>query len=207
MRPTDRRSTFLIALILSTVSCSIPPAIERGNVMAQDESSKSAATPEMLVSEVEGIASVLSDRNPGLLPAEASHLAAVIVKEAHRAGLPPKFVLAVIEVESSGRHDAMSEAGALGLMQIMPATGEFIASRLDVPWRGRESLFDPAINVRLGVNYLEELIGRYANVRTALAAYNAGPGNVSRRIQSGKPIPAAYADKVLAAYGESDEEI
>jgi soluble lytic murein transglycosylase len=204
MRPTDRCSACLISLILSTVSCSITPATRVETVSAQVEALDSTPTQETLAS---GIAGVFSDRNPRLLPAEAAHLARVIVDEAHRAGLPPTFVLAVIEVESSGRQDAVSEAGALGLMQIMPATGEFVASQIDVPWRGRESLFDPVINVRLGVHYLEELIERYANVRTALAAYNAGPGDVSRRIRSGRPIPRDYADKVLAAYAEAGEEI
>ena len=207
MRPTDRTTACLIAAILSTVSCSITPATEVEAVSAGVEAVDSAPTRETLRSEADGIARALSDRNPGLLPAEAAHLARVIVSEAHRVGLAPKFVLAVIAVESSGRRDAVSEAGALGLMQIMPATGEFIAGRIDVPWRGRESLFDPVINVRLGVHYLEGLIERYANVRTALAAYNAGPGNVSRRIRSGRPIPRDYADKVLAAYDEAGEAI
>ncbi|MBW2286869.1 MAG: lytic transglycosylase domain-containing protein [Deltaproteobacteria bacterium] len=207
MRPTDRCSACLITLILSTVSCSITPATRVETVSSQVEALDSAPTQETLGSEIDGIAGVFSDRNPRLLPAEAAHLARVVVAEAHRAGLPPTFVLAVIEVESSGRQDAVSEAGALGLMQIMPATGEFVASQIDVPWRGRESLFDPVINVRLGVHYLEELIERYANVRTALAAYNAGPGDVSRRIRSGRPIPRDYADKVLAAYAEAGEEI
>jgi soluble lytic murein transglycosylase-like protein len=207
MRPTDRISACLITLILSTVSCSITPATDIESISARGEAVAIAATPETLRSDIDGIARVFSDRNPRLLPAEAVHLARVIVSEAHRADLPPAFVLAVIEVESSGRRDAVSDAGALGLMQIMPATGEFIAGRIDVQWRGRESLFDPAINVRLGVRYLEELIERYANVRTALAAYNAGPGNVSDRIRSGRPIPRDYADKVLAAYTEAGEEI
>jgi soluble lytic murein transglycosylase len=207
MRPTDRCSVCLITLILSMVSCSITPTAEVGAVAAVGETTDLAPSPEVLRRETDGIARTLSDRNPGLLPAEVMHLASVIVNEAHRAGLPPKFVLAVIEVESSGRQDAVSEAGALGLMQIMPATGEFVAGRIDVPWRGRESLFDPVINVRLGVNYLEGLIERYANVRIALAAYNAGPGDVSRRLRSGRPIPRGYADKVLAAYVEAGEEI
>lgn len=207
MRPTDRISACLITLILSTVSCAITPATDVETISTRSEAVDFAATPETLRSEIDGIARVFSDRDPRLLPAEAAHLARVIVSEAHRAGLPPTFVLAVIEVESSGRRDAVSDAGAMGLMQIMPATGEFLAGRIDVPWRGRESLFDPVINVRLGVRYLEELIERYADVRTALAAYNAGPGNVSRRIRNGRPIPHDYADKVLAAYTETGEEI
>ena len=207
MRSTDRRSAFLITLILSTVSCAITPAPETAADSAQVGPLGAAPASETLRAEADRIAGVLSDRNAGLLPAEAVHLSRVIVSEAHRAGLSPSFVLAVIEVESSGRHDAVSGAGALGLMQIMPATGEFVASRIDLPWRGRETLFDPAINVRLGVRYLEELIERYADVRTALAAYNAGPASISRRIRSGEPVPRDYADKVLAVLAETGEEI
>jgi soluble lytic murein transglycosylase-like protein len=207
MRPTDRRSAYLITLILSTVSCAITPATEVETATVLSDALDPIPTPETLRDESDGIARVLSDRNPELLPAEVEHLARVIVSESHRAGLPPNFVLAVIEVESSGRKDAISEAGALGLMQIMPTTGEFLADRIDVPWRGRESLFDPVVNVRLGVHYLEELIDRYADVRTALAAYNAGPGNVSSRIRNGKPVPRRYADKVLATYAAAGEAI
>jgi soluble lytic murein transglycosylase len=204
MRPTDRRSAALISLILTTVSCAITPAADDVRAAAD---SMAVDSHETLNAEAEAVARVLGDRNTGLLPAEVVHLSRVIVQESHRAELPSSFVLAVIDVESRGSNFAVSSVGALGLMQIMPATGEFVARRFDVAWRGRETLFDPAVNVRLGIRYLKDLIDRYADVRTALAAYNAGPAKVSRRMRTGEPISHTYADKVLAIYAEAGEEI
>jgi soluble lytic murein transglycosylase len=109
-------------------------------------------------------------------------------------------VLAVIEVESRFDPFAVSHKGALGLMQVMPATGAPIARRLGIPWRGPQTLFDPRANVRIGVAYLRELIDRYANVRAALAAYNWGPGEIDARLRQGDVLPASYPERVLDAY-------
>jgi soluble lytic murein transglycosylase len=205
MRPSERRSALLISMILTTVSCAITPIgdLETAALSSVDPEPSQA----VLLAEAAEIATALSERNTGLLPAEVVHLSRVIVRESHRAGLPPEFVLAVIEVESSGHNFAVSKVGALGLMQIMPATGEFVAARIDLPWHGRETLFDPVANVRLGIHYLESLLARYENVRLALAAYNAGPGDVSRRLRSGEAVPRGYADKVLATYRSAEREI
>jgi len=205
MRPSERRSAILISLILTTVSCAITPSSDVA--IAAFEAADAAPTEESLRAEAAEIASVLADRNTGLLPAEVVHLSRVIVSESHRAGLPSAFVLAVIEVESSGSNFAVSKVGALGLMQIMPATGEFVAGRIDLPWHGSATLFDPVANVRLGVHYLKALLERYDNVRVALAAYNFGPGDVSRRLRNGEAIPRSYADKVLAVYRVGEREI
>jgi soluble lytic murein transglycosylase len=205
MRPSERRSAILISLILTTVSCAITPNPDVA--IASFEAVDAAPTEAALRAEAAEIASILANRNTGLLPAEVVHLSRVIVSESHRAGLPSAFVLAVIEVESSGSNYAVSEVGALGLMQIMPATGEFVAGRIDLPWHGSATLFDPVANVRLGVHYLKALLERYDNVRVALAAYNFGPGHVSRRLRNGEAIPRGYADKVLAVYRAGEREI
>jgi soluble lytic murein transglycosylase len=88
----------------------------------------------------------------------------------------------------------------MGLMQIMPATGEEIARRLEIPWTGPQILFDPLVNVRMGIAYLEQLENRYANTATALAAYNWGPGSIDSRIRRGVPLPVQYSGAVLATY-------
>ena len=98
----------------------------------------------------------------------------------------------MIHVES--RYDAfiVSDAGAIGLMQILPATGEELALRLGIPWEGARTLFDPVANVRLGIAYLKELSDRYGNTNIALAAYNWGPGHIDRRLRRGTPLPRVY---------------
>jgi len=207
VRKTDRVSTVLLSLILTTVSCSIvPTAIEEGAPLGGFEVDRNPPE-EVILAEAAEIARVLRDRETGLLPAEVTHLARVIAVEAHAAGLPPAFVLAVIEVESGGRNFAVSEVGARGLMQLLPTTGEFVAAGSDVSWGGPETLFDPVANVRLGVAYLEDMIELYANLRTGLAAYNSGPARITGRLRRGEPIPGSYANRVLAVYAGKGQEI
>ncbi|PVA05785.1 lytic transglycosylase domain-containing protein [Thalassorhabdomicrobium marinisediminis] len=105
----------------------------------------------------------------------------------------PALVLAVISVESAGRPDAVSSAGAQGLMQLMPPT----AARFGVT-----NAFDPAQNIKGGTAYLDWLLGEFDNgVIFALAGYNAGEGAV--RNNNGVPPYAetlAYVPKVLSAW-------
>ena len=118
----------------------------------------------------------------------------------------------MIHTESSNRAAVVSPKGAIGLMQIMPSTGEWIAGKLGMADYSEEKLMEPLINIRLGCWYLRYLSDKYGGMeRTALSAYNAGPGNVDKWLNDpaygdGKrliSIPyvetAAYADKVLSA--------
>jgi soluble lytic murein transglycosylase len=90
--------------------------------------------------------------------------------------------------------------GALGLMQVLPSTGEELARKHGVVWRGAETLFDPLVNVKLGVAYLKQLSDRYSHVPTALAAYNWGPGRIDKRIRRGDTLPKIYVKKIMRAY-------
>ncbi len=95
-------------------------------------------------------------------------------------GVDPLLVEAVIECESGGRPDAVSRAGAVGLMQLMPGTARAVAAEIDLPSPDARDLFDPEINVRLGVYYLAKMLKLFEDKHLALAAYNAGPANVRR---------------------------
>lgn len=117
-------------------------------------------------------------------------------------GVDPDLVFAVIECESAGRPGAVSRAGAVGLMQIMPATGSAIAAELDLPSPSRADLFDPEVNVRFGAFYLARMLDRFSDESLALAAYNAGPANVRRWMREN---PGADGPSVVraSAYGET----
>ena len=92
--------------------------------------------------------------------------------------LDPFLVAAVIKNESKFRSDAASDGGAVGLMQLMPQTAAWIAGRLGEPFT-EDYLYDPALNIRYGAWYLAELLQEFrGNEILALAAYNAGRGNV-----------------------------
>ena len=93
------------------------------------------------------------------------------------SGLPPALVYAVIKAESNFRTDAVSRAGAVGLMQIKPATAQFICGRYHAAFRP-EALTDGAYNITVGCMYLSYLLERFTVPETALAAYNAGEGTV-----------------------------
>ena len=102
----------------------------------------------------------------------------VVQAEALRAGVPASLLFGVIRQESVFTPDIRSKAGALGLMQVMPATGKTLFRR-ENGGTGRPDLRDPAENVRLGALYLRDLLAQFqGDTAAAVAAYNAGPGRV-----------------------------
>ena len=149
---------------------------------------------------VAAIEEYLASRNTGLIREEVDVLARTIVSEARRHRLDLALVMAVMHVESRFNNFAISPVGAIGLMQILPSTGEELARREGIPWRGAQTLLDPAANVRLGIAYLRELSDRYrGDLQAALAAYNWGPGHIDRRIQEGIELPSEYPNLVTQA--------
>ncbi len=126
---------------------------------------------------------------------DAMRLAKLIIEESENYGINPFLILSIIQVESEFSPKAVSPKGAIGLMQIMPETAEYVAGDLGVSIDGIKSLYDPFINVRLGVYYLSMLIDRFKNVEWALCAYNAGPSFINTASFE-RRIPA-YVRKVL----------
>ncbi len=102
---------------------------------------------------------------------ERLDIAAFVAEAAHRFGIPEHWIYAVIRVESAGRTRAVSSAGAMGLMQLMPGTWARQRARYGL---GSDP-FDPRDNILAGTSYLREMHDRYG-APGFLAAYNAGPG-------------------------------
>jgi soluble lytic murein transglycosylase len=104
----------------------------------------------------------------------------IVVGHAENYELEPQLVAAVIYQESKFDADAVSDSGAVGLMQLLPATAQGIADRTGgTGWHERD-LVDPELNVRYGSWYLRHLLDKYGDEELALAAYNAGQANVDR---------------------------
>ncbi|REJ34932.1 MAG: hypothetical protein DIU84_07330 [Bacillota bacterium] len=102
-------------------------------------------------------------------------LAALLIREGVRSGVDPWLLAAVIEVESGFRADAVGSSGEIGLMQILPSTARRVAAAVGIDGFTRESLFDPAVNVRLGAAHLGSLLARFhGDEVAALTTYNAG---------------------------------
>ena len=200
MNASRRLTACFICFALSSLSCGLTPfTADVGRVA---DSSLSPAPVEISADAI-AAERVLRRLNTGLLPEEVSRLSLAIAAESSRAGLPTELVLGVILVESDGNNFAVSEVGAMGLMQLMPSTAEAVARQIGLLWEGPATLFDPISNVRLGVVYLHDLIERYESLTTALAAYNWGPTRIAKRLRLGEPIPAIYARRVLLATGEA----
>lgn len=126
----------------------------------------------------------------------------VIRAYAHERNLDPTLVAAVVYTESRFDPNVTSSAGAVGLMQVRPETGEFIARSTGATDFVDADLRDPDLNVRYGTWLLDYLRARYdGDLQTALAAYHAGPTNVDewRREGNGIQFPEtrAYVDEVL----------
>ena len=98
---------------------------------------------------------------------------------AKTAGIPDSWAYGVARSESLFMRDVRSSAGAIGLMQLMPATGKSTAREISLPYAGLTTLTDSASNIRLGTWYLGKMYARFSNNRVlATAAYNAGPHRV-----------------------------
>lgn len=91
-------------------------------------------------------------------------------------GVDPYLIAAIIREESQYDVKAVSRVGAIGLMQVMPATANTVAQRVGLPAVGREDLFDQETNIRIGVRYVEQLLEQFSgNLVYTIASYNAGP--------------------------------
>jgi soluble lytic murein transglycosylase-like protein len=133
--------------------------------------------------------------SPAAPPAD---LRRVVAEAAAGEGIDARLVEAVVRAESAWNPRAVSRKGAIGLMQLMPATAAELA--VD-PW-------DAAANARGGVRYLRHLLDRFGRLEHALAAYNAGPGAVERH--GGVPPYAetrAYVRRVLALYDGREADL
>ncbi len=106
----------------------------------------------------------------------------LIQKHAPPRGLDPYLIAALMAQESTFDADIRSHANAIGLMQIVPATGRRYARALKIPRFTAARLTDPEVNVRIGTAYFADLVERFGGVHHALASYNAGPSPVSRWI-------------------------
>lgn len=125
--------------------------------------------------------------NPPPAPSPVTHpYAPDVADAARRFGIPEAWIWAVMRVESNGNARAVSHAGAMGLMQIMPGTWTQLRARHRLgadPFNVRE-------NIMAGAAYLREMYDRYGDVSAMLAAYNAGPGRYDDHLSRGRPLPA-----------------
>ena len=107
-----------------------------------------------------------------------------VKKYANEYNVDEYLIYAIIKAESNFKQDAVSHREAKGLMQLMYSTAEEIAKKANVELN-EQNILDPDVNINLGTKYISMLIQKYDNVNLALAAYNAGSGNVDGWIEKG----------------------
>ena len=135
--------------------------------------------------------------------ADAPSYVAIVAEAARRFGLSEASIWAVMRAESGGNPRAISAAGAMGLMQLMPATWRSLTARYGLA----ADPFDVHANILAGAAYLREMLDRYGDLPTALAAYNAGPGRVDQWRSGTKTLPAetlSYDARITPSLGASD---
>ncbi|WEX08510.1 lytic transglycosylase domain-containing protein [Chelativorans sp. AA-79] len=118
--------------------------------------------------------------------------AVYVTEAARRFVIPEQWIRAVMSIESTGDPAALSPKGAIGLMQVMPATWDEMRVRHDLgsnPWQPRD-------NILAGAAYLREMHDRYGSVNAMLAAYNAGPARYDAHLASGRSLPVETVDYV-----------
>ena len=147
---------------------------------------------------------VAAQAQPSLLAPRILHDAYAdhIAEASRRFGIPEFWIDAVLQAESAGDRRAISSAGAMGLMQIMPATWSALRQRHGL---GRDP-YDPRDNILAGAAYLRAMFDRYGNVAAILAAYNAGPGRYDEYLSTGRVLPAetrAYVAKLAPILGNA----
>ncbi|MGV7122334.1 lytic transglycosylase domain-containing protein [Sphingopyxis sp. 550A] len=121
--------------------------------------------------------------------------AAPVAEAAQRFAIPELWIWRVMNAESRGRAGAVSHAGAMGLMQIMPGTWASLTAR----HRLGSDPFDPRANILAGAAYLRAMWDRYGDIALMLAAYNAGPGRADAYASGRRGLPAetvAYVAKI-----------
>ncbi|MEO4011916.1 lytic transglycosylase domain-containing protein [Chromobacterium piscinae] len=178
--PASAEALQWYAVPAETAPPAVPAAGETGNAAARPEP---AAAPKPLSSSAQRYRPLIDD-------------------VARQHALDPMLIHAVVQVESAYRPEAVSGKGAVGLMQLMPAT----AARF-----GQTALYDPRANLQAGAAYLDWLMNRFGGrMDLALAAYNAGEGAVARYGNAIPPYAETrdYVRKVMAHYaglkGEAD---
>ena len=138
---------------------------------------------------------ILTRYSDALDRTEQLELADLLLSEAKRNRLDPLYLAALIKIESAFYTQAVSNMGARGLMQMMPATGIEMARELNMTWLGPNMLHKPALNVRLGAYYLARLLTHYhGDYRLALTAYNRGPRNVRILMRKSGKLDDEYTE-------------
>jgi soluble lytic murein transglycosylase-like protein len=146
------------------------------------------------------IIGAIEEHQKGLTTAEVNQLADVIYQESQKYVFDPLLIMALIITESSFEKNQVSNYGAQGLMQLLPSTAEAVARRQGISWLNEFDLYNPALNVKLGVAYLFELIFKFKSLKQGVMAYNMGESTIEEYNRYNAEPPAGFYNKVVSNY-------
>jgi soluble lytic murein transglycosylase-like protein len=167
----------------------------------QSASTATTAATQAPAASATSFASALTKAQGGAVPSEVAPYKSMIERSAARWGVDPALIQAVIQHESGGNANATSDAGAMGLMQLMPETARAL---------GVTNAYDPAQSIDAGTHYLSTQLQRFGDVKLAIAAYDAGGAAVARYggvppyAETQASVPAIYA--LYQSYRQEDGE-
>jgi soluble lytic murein transglycosylase-like protein len=197
---TSARAFIVCTLFAFSATDLTPSHLPQEILARQGRVMRNSARERQIQAHVEKIRRIFTRFSSGFSWEEEERLSYFIEEESRRYGYEPELILAMISTESSFQHWAESSVGAVGLMQIYPDTGRELVESNRMTWEGVDPLFDPFLNIHLGIQYLKMLHRRFGDLRLALAAYNQGPNRVLRLMNRAEPVPMDYAEKVLKEY-------
>lgn len=183
-----------------------------------NEQARASHARELLGNQYSGSAAQMVENSSGLnmailnevyenLPkaykSAAIDLSSTILKEAEKHKIDPVFALAIIKTESGFNPLALGSHGEIGLMQLKPSTAEWIANKYGIPWKGKKSLENPRVNVRIGLAYFDYLRSRFeGHANKYVSAYNMGAAKVSKMYEN-EQKPREYSLRVMKNYRDT----
>jgi soluble lytic murein transglycosylase-like protein len=211
LRPTVLGLAVVVAVLLSDTVLVI--ALGARNSWSRREQSRTLARLDSLANVRETLARTCQVRDillevtrSGISSREATLLAREIDRNARLYDFDPLLILAVVLTESGAEFDAVGHgasgtaSGALGVMQVQPATARTMAFALGKLPPTRSDLLDPSYNLSVGVAFLLQMIHRYGDLRLGIMAYNVGPGGLESGLRGESALPEGYYRKVLGNY-------
>jgi soluble lytic murein transglycosylase-like protein len=148
---------------------------------------------------VDLIVSHLAEKNALIPDEELREVARTMYDASRRYAVDYRLVLAVMDAESNFRHDVVSDAGAIGIMQVMPVVARTFSQEVGIPYE-RDVLHNPHANVRFGVYYLSWLSRHYDNDYAILYASNVGYTRARQNMQRSSEPKTWYTRKVMEEY-------
>ncbi len=157
------------------------------------------------IREIEEIAKAINKLCPSLNYEDSLYYAEIIREECKEYCYDWELVLALMKAESNFKSTSVSRKGAVGLMQVMPETADWISPKVEAKYDGVTSLHNPEYNIRLGIHYFDMMYRKFGDLEKAITAYRVGPNRLIKNLEQGLKPDSEYLKEVLDYYSKLKE--